>query len=1769
MKTLSIKAKLINCFFALTLVTGLCVPSIASYAYAEPAQGTTTNLATDARQTNQSVNVSEEQANTPENAGEPNASCEQNQTTQAEGMIQAEEVQQTTEQANQTGQNNAAQQDDKSTTLPAGALTNTNQQFGLTIMGGTPGVDYYFISEDCVRPARTGSYKLQDTLNKLVIIGSAELTIANDVPATATNATIWVAPGTQARVVFDNVNINAPVPCHIERNKDDSGATIEPKTSLHITLAKGSDNTLKATDGRQAPAIHCGEGTKLTIDDDVPNVTTSGEPIVMNPSRYPGKIPAGITFVGNDGITRTAGITEGDDRLSLLENPDTNTVGKLKAYGALRVAAIGSVEYENTGEMIFDGGNIYADAAGRTDGTYGFGAAIGGGGAGSGGTLVFNGGTVETYTSYHAASIGGGAWAYLDTNSAYQFEDTLDNGLVKATVGSPDTVPPASVTSKGSKTCAGDIFVNGGLIIPHASLHGNAIGKGCCSYNRDHVIVIAGGTVLPDTSNAQVPNGDPKKDCVAMAIGAAEGAVSVVGGSVRIGKVTRPNGSGGTKENEEKYEATINGADSYSTAYGIYPINPSSNTNPTVEMIAIDLSSEVITTDDAGNKLTDGNNKIIDWELTINGKHQEYGSPAQLTDGKLYLWLPASAKDKLVSVELSYIDNNGDVKKIEPLFRNPNEGSLLKRYIDFKLSDTEQGAEYERTKLTKDYDGLPFETYDLKTYPIKTDEAIPKTLDKPDMLSYRYQLYTERGDNGQPIGEEISTGANMPSNEGIMKLTMVSTQFSNVDGFKDNYWGHRATTWCEIKPVPSQVTNLKATWSNNDNGDVFHPAKDSISVDAIIKGGYFDDDPTKPTAATCKAPEGQVQLYVDNEAVGDPVDIVFPDSSTTPSARVATIQADAINTQADDTTGDSTSKIPNAERVDNGQGGSYTHFTYTFTPSKTDHLVPNATKDGKHQVSLRYLPSINYLMSANPENKDEKAPEVEVAIQPVDPKPTVEQGPSTPSPDPDDPSWPTPEVKTNADPDPDDSSNPGNPGTPGDPSDVNAGKTYRGTITTSYKPFAEGQTNPGRVILNIKTPSSGEIKVTDEAGNIITATAQVICDANGVPIVDADGKKTVQITVDPEAVGKDTLTVTQAANGAFTPTTFIYAVTVNPDPTIAPEPQISKTAVNLTHPKGPHQSGDQIAYTIIASNTKKGSGWNDVVITDPLPNALELDTATLHMINEKAAVDSDLTRAVDPANLGVGEYALDTNSEGQTVLRVGVGTVYGETHADITFVAKVKDNLTGRDKAPVSIANSAQATGTHPDPANPTVNPPLVTDPVEIDTVVPVVPDPDDPTKPGTPGVPTYEYVMPDDPDSAKVITTKSVENLTHPDSPIAHTGDQVRYTLTLGNQGDPSTCVYNAYISDPLPVGIDPDFTHATVQDAQGNTVAVKAAAWNKDARVLSVAVGDLWGQEQATLIITATITRSAVMSDMTNVAYGHGDLPSTLPGGPEIDPADPGDPVPTNNPTDTPFVPSDGVTPGAVVPDDPASGSVKVTKQATNTSRNDGTTHVNDVVRYTITLTNTEAGTAWVNAFVSDHVPVGLEPICESIKLIQSDGTKLDVVDAAYTPDTRTLAVNVGHLLGGQSVTVNFDALVMEEARNVDVGNVAYASGTLPSDYDFETLYEEGGFGDDSIGSFEEFGYGSHDPKPGTPTVIPTQYQGDWVAYRADLASVISDAAYPPGVTAQGGVLPAENSADSSLILAKTSDFMGFAAAGVGTIAIIAAIVLVLSRKRIQKNK
>lgn len=146
----------------------------------------------------------------------------------------------------------------------------------------------------------------------------------------------------------------------------------------------------------------------------------------------------------------------------------------------------------------------------------------------------------------HGAYIGGGAWAHYTQNAtatSYQFADTLDNGIPTTTQGSPHTVPAAS------KTCAGDIYINGGVLKPYSDMHGNAIGQGCCSWNEGYEIVITGGTVLPDTSKAMSKGGNPLTGCVAMGIGAQGGAVSVIGGSVRIGYVES------TKSQEEGLRA--------------------------------------------------------------------------------------------------------------------------------------------------------------------------------------------------------------------------------------------------------------------------------------------------------------------------------------------------------------------------------------------------------------------------------------------------------------------------------------------------------------------------------------------------------------------------------------------------------------------------------------------------------------------------------------------------------------------------------------------------------------------------------------------------------------------------------------------------------------------------------------------------------------------------------------------------------------------------------------------------------------------------------------------------------------------------------------------------------------------------------------------------------------------------------------------------------------------------------------------------------------
>ena len=1588
-------------------------------------------------------------------------------------------------------------------TSPQSDSTSLN----LTVTGGTEGVDYKFEDVTYVRTSRNGANTLSNDLKKLVILSSTPLTLSTPADKTS-NATIWVNPGVQANLTFNNININSDIPVHIERNRDAENNTIEPKTSLHITLAAGSENKLDATNGQRSPGIHCGEGTILTIDDDVLNVDVSGNPIVMDPSNYPGKIPAGVTFVANDGKTYTAGTTEGDDRLSLLES--TNP-GSLTVTGSINESGIGSVEFETTGEMTFNGGILTITARGSGDGTNGRGAAIGGASAGCGGDMTFNGGVIETWTSYHGASIGGGAWAHNSQSTesnAYQFQDTLDNGLVNSGNGSPDSVAAAS------KTWAGNIYINGGVITPHADAHGNAIGQGCCSWNKDHIIVIAGGTILPDTSRATSKGGNPRKDCVSMGIGAQDGAVCVVGGSVRIGKVEG--------RSDELFQAFINGADSYKSAFGIYPVDTSLTNNPAVSMIAIDLGAEVIKKDEAGNKLTDGNNAIVDWELTVGNVPYEYGAPAQFTDGKLYLWLPSWATEQQISVTLSYLDENNKVQKVNPLFANPDQGSILKRYIDFELP-----SRYTDT-LKKYYDGTPLASYDLskKENWITTEEEIPKTISDPDALTFKYQRYTSK-ENGKPIGLEVSTGtdgaplSSMPADVGIMQFTMISTQYSastdpKYADFANSYWGHRATGWCEIMPIDSKVDLVEATWDDGNDGSIHEPSHEQLTVHANIKPADLDPDGNK-TGEACQAPRGYIQLYVDKKPVGEPVKMVFEGDLAEDGTKI-----------------EAGSPLINARVVPNGKG-SYTSFDYVFIPAEKDFLVPDATSDGKHEVSVQFLPPEatdttmvgNYLASVNPA-EDPDAKNAIVAIEPIDPKPTISLDNPGPG-----------KVYTTETPKP-------NP---------DGGKLVEGYIEGTYTKYdRENETNPNRLTLKLKTPSSGKITITTGDGRIIDA--QIATDENGDYIRDENGD--LSLSVDPEAVGKTTLTIKQDANGAYTETTFAFKVKVNTDPGIDPKPSITKVAKNLTHPQGPTQPGDRISYTITAANGAAGSGWNNVVLTDELPAVLELDQATVKLTNAADEFNGALTLVdADPT---VGQFTLsEPASNNKQTITAPAGVVYGEASAVLTFECVVKEGSVGRDLDPADLGNIASAEGTRDNPE-----------------------DPDGPQVPVTPVTTTPTYpegshtVAPKDPAEGNLVVEITMENTANPDAPVTHVGDVIHTTIKVSNTGDPESCLGGVTITDPLPDGFKPVPGSITLTTPEGEVIPVPDSAYDPETGKITVAVDDLWGGEDAILTFDVTVEPEAVGTTPSNKADIHGTIPSTDPDF-ELTEVDPGTPVP--DPGDEPVLSTDPVEPSRIIGDDPEAGDVSISKRAENLSRTDGTTRLGDTIRYTIDLTNDHIGTAWMDAVVRDAIPAGLEPLANTIKVTLPSGQTLNVSNDCYDPDTRMLAVVIGELVGGQHAVVSFDALVTEEALNADIGNIAAASGTLPSKWDSNPE-------------------ATH-PTPGE-TFVPEQ---GWESFENDPTrqSVTSGKAYAPGTDASGGVLLADgsvydpnanNSGDTNqgdgtdgntagmtklpktgingeqtikdLRLAKTGDPLGVTGVCCGVVALIAGAALVASRKR-----
>lgn len=639
------------------------------------------------------------------------------------------------------------------------------------------------------------------------------------------NYGLQVAAGVHASITFNNVTIKAPIPFDIVTNlngtADGTPATRgyeilpEKRTSVHLTLADGSVNTLTVTPANtERPALRCGEGSVLVIDDSVWNQTAAGEAITPEQ----GRVPYDCT------LKNGTELKQGDP----LWKMDSETPGALTVNGGYCSAGIGGGYREDSGKMTIEGGclEVYATNPGNAYQNFSLGAGIGGGtGGGTGCTLegsglTINGGDIKAYGSYHGAGIGTGC---VNGDGIHVHASALP-GAISSRLGT------CSVGHANEAPIPGDITINGGYSTAYGYTHGNAFGGGCLSAvntghgdaTTPHEIKITGGTLKP----VSLRTGKSYD------VGALGGKVIVTGGSFPVGK----------------YSGGVDGL-SFQGA------SVESASGEKLTMVEIDLSGY----EDIAN------GKVIDFEVSIGGKPLEpaYGLANIIdADKKLYFWLPESAKGQEVSIgKVRVKKEDGSEYNAEYPFVVPNagQGSTAKQYVLFEV-DENQFSEELRRQLNKRYDGIAISWEALKqeiaVQGIDAQQPEGEKLTDASAMTPEARRYLDK--DGQPTGEMSNTAPF--KNAGSYELTINSSQFATPGSeFERTFWGHRALLKAQIEPAASRVTDFIYQTTGVDQTE-------TLTLTANVK-------PQAGEALTCDAPDGYVQFYINGVAVGAPVEL--------------------------------------------------------------------------------------------------------------------------------------------------------------------------------------------------------------------------------------------------------------------------------------------------------------------------------------------------------------------------------------------------------------------------------------------------------------------------------------------------------------------------------------------------------------------------------------------------------------------------------------------------------------------------------------------------------------------------------------------------------------------------------------------------------------------------------------------------------------------------------------------------------------------------------
>ena len=648
------------------------------------------------------------------------------------------------------------------------------------------------------------------------------------------NYGLQVAAGVHANITFSGVTIAAPIPFDIVTNINgtadgqpaERGYEILPekRTSVHLTLADGSTNTLTVTpEDTERPAIRCGEGSTLVIDDSVWNQTAAGEAITPEQ----GRVPYDCT------LKNGTELKQGDP----LWKMDSETPGALTVTGGGYSAGIGGGIAEASGGITIEGGALEAHAmTGAVNTALYSGTGIGGGAGGGtgctleGGGLTINGGRITATGSYHGAAVGAGC-RLNDCGVAIpdQLPGTLKAqfGLCPWCEGRGNKTPHAAIP--------GDITVNGGYIEATSGVHGNAVGGGCMNAmnvghggaeKEQHELRINGGTLKPfgkNSSDGELGSWD---------VGARGGKVIVTGGSFPV----------------HKHNGDIN-----TDGLSFQGASVESASGEKLTMVEIDLHNYP--------ELQGG--KVIDFHVSIGGVplEPEYGLANIIdTDGKLYFWLPKSAVGQSVEISgLKVLNTSGQEQDGEYPFVVPEvgqNGNVAKRYVIFEVDESQFSADL-KSQLDKRYDGIAIEweklTQEIAAQGIEVTKPNGEKLTDASAMTPEARRYLDK--NGQPTQEASNTAPF--KNAGSYELTINSSQFAKDEDFAATFWGHQAKLGAKITPADSRVTDF--TYSTTGTNKT-----ETLTLTANVK-------PQAGEAKTCEAPDGYVQFYINGVAVGAPV----------------------------------------------------------------------------------------------------------------------------------------------------------------------------------------------------------------------------------------------------------------------------------------------------------------------------------------------------------------------------------------------------------------------------------------------------------------------------------------------------------------------------------------------------------------------------------------------------------------------------------------------------------------------------------------------------------------------------------------------------------------------------------------------------------------------------------------------------------------------------------------------------------------------------------